>query len=147
MLKQYSSIVSPSFASLGTSSPMRILPECKSVRMKVRVLVCTPDTSGFCVSVSLFHILIYRRSNPFSVWYTFSYCKYSIEEAHDRDCERMGYGTATRDQLSPWSSPSTRGRCVFPLHNSVDGTTYRSGPRCAAMTATQTEHPRPTSSP
>ena len=63
-VEQYCSIVSPSFESLGTISPMSILPEGLSVRMKVYVLVCTSDTSGFCVSVSLFYILIYRRSNP-----------------------------------------------------------------------------------
>ena len=36
------------------------------------------------------------------------------------------------DQLSPWPSPSIRGRGLFHLHHSVDG-----NPRCAATTATQ----------
>ena len=48
-------------------------------------------------------------------------------------CEIQYALRATRDQLSPWSSPSTRGRGVFHLHNSVDGTTHRSDLHCAAM--------------
>ena len=78
---------------------------------------------------------------------TFSYSKFSIEEVGEPDCEVITVKAlrATRDQLSPWSSPSTCGRGVFHLHNSVEGTTYRSDPHCAAMTAKHTEHPSPPS--
>ena len=42
-----------------------------------------------------------------------------------------------------WSSPPAIGRGMFHLHSSVDGITHRSDIRFAAMTATQTEHLRP----
>lgn len=52
----------------------------------------------------------------------------------------------SREQFSPWSSPSTSGKGLLHMLNSIDGTMSGSNPRCAGTTATSKQsqvHSRP----